>query len=80
PTRWRQWLSSLLQILVLVTLAYPVSIIFRLTRIGWEIGNRIGSLSFLGVAIVVAVAVEAAASAVARSQPRDVPCQNAATA
>ncbi|MGO6700027.1 hypothetical protein ACCS33_11300, partial [Rhizobium ruizarguesonis] len=57
PTRWRLWRSSLLQILVLVTLAYPVSIIFRLTRSGWEIGNRIGSLSFLGVAIVVAVAV-----------------------
>ncbi|MGO6900475.1 hypothetical protein ACCS96_08195, partial [Rhizobium ruizarguesonis] len=36
-----------------------VSIIFRLTRSGWEIGNRIGSLSFLGVAIVVAVAVAA---------------------
>ncbi|MBY5853479.1 hypothetical protein HFN51_23400 [Rhizobium leguminosarum] len=59
PTRWRLWRSSLLQILVLVTLAYPVSIIFRLTRSGWEIGNRIGSLSFLGVAIVVAVAVAA---------------------
>ncbi|NKK80350.1 hypothetical protein [Rhizobium leguminosarum] len=59
PTRWRLWRSSLLQILVLVTLAYPVSIIFRLTRSGWEIGNRVGSLSFLGVAIVVAVAVAA---------------------
>ncbi|RWY84529.1 hypothetical protein EHI44_17785 [Rhizobium leguminosarum] len=59
PTRWRLWRSSLLQILVLVTLAYPISIIFRLTRSGWEIGNRIGSLSFLGVAIVVAVAVAA---------------------
>ncbi|MGR9294567.1 hypothetical protein ACU8L5_04580 [Rhizobium leguminosarum] len=59
PTRWRLWRSSLLEILVLVTLAYPVSIIFRLTRSGWEIGNRIGSLSFLGVAIVVAVAVAA---------------------
>lgn len=59
PTRWRLWRSSLLVVLVLVTLAYPVSIIFRLTRSGWEIGNRIGSLSFLGVAIVVAVAVAA---------------------
>ncbi|NNH63441.1 hypothetical protein [Rhizobium laguerreae] len=59
PTRWRLWRSSLLEILVLATLAYPVSIIFRLTRSGWEIGNRIGSLSFLGVAIVVAVAVAA---------------------
>ncbi|MBY5313789.1 hypothetical protein GR210_06940 [Rhizobium leguminosarum] len=59
PTRWRLWRSSLLVVLVLVTLAYPVSIIFRLTRSGWEIGNRVGSLSFLGVAIVVAVAVAA---------------------
>ncbi|NKK74396.1 hypothetical protein GFM13_29515 [Rhizobium leguminosarum bv. viciae] len=59
PTRWRLWRSSLLVVLVLVTLAYPLSIIFRLTRSGWEIGNRIGSLSFLGVAIVVAVAVAA---------------------
>lgn len=59
PTRWHQWRSSLLVVLVLVTLAYPVSILFRLTRSGWEIGNRIGSLSFLGVAIVVAVAIVA---------------------
>ncbi|WP_234902589.1 hypothetical protein [Agrobacterium larrymoorei] len=59
PTRWRKWRSSLLVVLVLLTLVYPLSIIFRLTRSGWEIGNRIGSLSFLGVAVVVAVAIVA---------------------
>ncbi|MBY3382583.1 hypothetical protein [Rhizobium laguerreae] len=79
PTRWRLWRSSLLVVFVLVTLAYPVSIIFRLTRSGWEIGNRIGSLSFLGVAIVVAVAVAAFWHGTSRGWPRATALAAAAT-
>ncbi|WP_244030454.1 hypothetical protein [Methylobacterium sp. E-016] len=53
----RDWGNSRLLLLTLVTLAFPLSIVFRLTRSGWEIGNRIGPFSFLGVGIVAAVAV-----------------------
>lgn len=43
-------------LLVLLTLGFPLSMAFRLTKSGWEIGNRIGPFSFIGVAFVVAVA------------------------
>ncbi|WP_320199808.1 hypothetical protein RMR16_016755 [Agrobacterium sp. rho-13.3] len=79
PTRWRRWRSSLLVVLILITLAYPVSIIFRLTRSGWEIGNRIGSLSFFGVAIVVAIAIVAFWDGASRSWVRATVLAAAAT-
>ena len=44
-------------LLTLLTLLYPVSIIFRFTRSGWEIGNRIGPFAFLGVGVVIAIGV-----------------------
>ena len=46
-------------VLVLLTLGFPLSMVFRLTKSGWEIGNRIGPFSFIGVAFVVAVGVAA---------------------
>ena len=46
-------------LLVLLTLGFPLSMVFRLTKSGWEIGNRIGPFSFVGVAFVVAVGVVA---------------------
>ena len=46
------WLTTF----TLLTLAFPVSIVFRLTSSGWEIGNRLGPFSFWGVALVVAIA------------------------
>ncbi len=52
-----RWRSGLLIVLTLFTVAYPVSVLFRLTRSGWEIGNRLGALSILGVAPVVAIGV-----------------------
>lgn len=52
----RGWRSGPLLVLALLTVAYPLSILFRLTRSGWEIGNRIGPFSFFGVSVVVAVA------------------------
>lgn len=51
----RQWRSDALVVLTLLTVAYPISILFRLTQSGWEIGNRIGPFSFIGVGVVVAV-------------------------
>ena len=49
--------SPYLLILALATLVYPLSIALRLTRSGWEIGNRMGALSFFGVAPVAAIAI-----------------------
>ena len=46
-------------IFVLLTLAFPVSMLFRLTKSGWEIGNRMAPFAFIGVAFVVAVGVVA---------------------
>ena len=51
------WTNSRLVFLTLLTLLYPVSIVFRFTRSGWEIGNRIGPFAFLGVGIVLAIGV-----------------------
>jgi hypothetical protein len=51
------WTNSRLVLLTLLTLGYPLSIVFRLTRSGWEIGNRIGPFAFLGVGVVLAIAV-----------------------
>ena len=53
------WSNSRLVLLTGLTLAFPLSMIFRLTRSGWEIGNRVGPFSFLGVGLVVAVGVAA---------------------
>ena len=51
------WGESWLVLATLLTLAYPASILFRLTKTGWEIGNRLGGLSYLGVGVVVAISV-----------------------
>jgi hypothetical protein len=66
------WLgnNSWLVALTLLTLAFPASIVFRLTRSGWEIGNRIGALSFLGVGLVVAIGVAALWQGASRSRTR----------
>jgi hypothetical protein len=51
------WRNNRLVLLTLLTFLYPVSVVFRLTRNGWEIGNRIGPFAFLGVAVVLAIFV-----------------------
>ena len=55
----RRWGASnpYLLVLTLVTLAFPLSVAFRLTRSGWEIGNRMGALSFFGIAPVIAISI-----------------------
>jgi hypothetical protein len=60
PITWRSvlnWKNSGLVLLTLLTIAYPLAIMFRLTRSGWEIGNRMGPYAFLGVGVVLAIVV-----------------------
>ncbi len=51
------WRNSGLVLLTLLTLGFPLSILLRLTPLGWEIGFRLISYIFFGVCIVVAVAI-----------------------
>jgi hypothetical protein len=60
PTTLRSlltWRNSSLVMLTLITFGYPMSIVFRLTKAGWEIGNRIGPYSFLGAGMVIAIGI-----------------------
>ncbi len=52
-----QWNNSRLILLTLITFLYPLSILFRMTPSGWEIGNRIGPFAFLGIGPVLAICV-----------------------
>ncbi len=57
---WRSalgWNNGPLMLLTLLTLLYPVSVVFRMTKSGWEIGNRIGPFDFVGVGAVLAICV-----------------------
>ena len=49
--------SSALVVLAASALLFPVSVGLRLTPNGWEIGNRLGPFIFVGVAIVIGIAV-----------------------
>lgn len=53
----RRWRDSRMVILTLLALGFPVSVAFRLTIGGWEIGNRMGTFVFMGVGLVVAVSI-----------------------
>ena len=53
----RHYRAGLVIVLTLTTLFYPMSLVFRLTQSGWEIGNRVGPFSFIGVGFVIACAV-----------------------
>jgi hypothetical protein len=53
----RSWSNSRLILLTGLTIAFPLSMVFRLTSSGWEIGNRVGPFSFLGVAIVLSIGI-----------------------
>ena len=41
----------------MLTIGFPISVLLRLTRSGWEVGNRLGAFVFIGVALVGAVAL-----------------------
>ena len=52
-----KWRDSRIVLLTLAAFGFPVSVAFRLTASGWEIGNRTGSFVFLSVGLVVAVSI-----------------------
>jgi hypothetical protein len=51
------WTNSRLVLLTILTIGFPISMALRLTESGWELGNRIAPFIYLGVGLVVAVAV-----------------------
>jgi hypothetical protein len=53
----RRWRDSRIVFLTVAAFGFPVSVAFRLTTRGWEIGNRMGTLAFFGVGLVVAVSI-----------------------
>jgi hypothetical protein len=53
----RRWRDSRMVILTLLAFGFPISVAFRLTIGGWEIGNRMGTFVFMGVGLVVAVSI-----------------------
>jgi hypothetical protein len=53
----RRWRDSRIVFLSFLAFGFPVSVAFRLTVSGWEIGNRTGTLAFFGVGLVVATSV-----------------------
>jgi hypothetical protein len=53
----RRWRDSRVVLLTFLAFGFPISVAFRLTISGWEIGNRMGTFTFFGVALVVAVSV-----------------------
>ncbi|MER8406067.1 hypothetical protein NKH16_15150 [Mesorhizobium sp. M1307] len=53
----RRWRDSRLVLLTFLAFGLPVSVAFRLTIAGWEIGNRMGTFVFIAVGLVVAVSI-----------------------
>jgi hypothetical protein len=53
----RRWHDSRLVFLTLLAFGFPLSVAFRLSIGGWEIGNRMGTLAFFGVGLVIAVSI-----------------------
>ncbi|MCC8980014.1 hypothetical protein [Bradyrhizobium acaciae] len=51
----RRWRDSRVVLLTLLACGFPISVAFRLTVNGWQIGNRMGTFVFIGVGLVVAV-------------------------
>lgn len=53
----RRWRDSRVVFLTFLAFGFPISVAFRLTVGGWEIGNRIGTFVFIAVGLVVGVSV-----------------------
>jgi hypothetical protein len=53
----RRWRDSRLVLVAFLAFAFPLSVVLRLGIGSWEIGNRMGTLAFVGAGPVVAVAV-----------------------
>ncbi len=52
-----RWTNPWTLLLAIAAVGFPVSVGFRLTAAGWEIGNRMRPFVFLGVGLVIAGAV-----------------------
>jgi hypothetical protein len=48
-----RWQQSWMVLTALLALTWPVSILLRLTAAGWQVGNRLSALSYLGVGLVI---------------------------
>ena len=58
--RWvlrREWLDSRIILLTLAGFGFPISVALRISSAGWEIGHRISTFVFIGVAFVIAVSI-----------------------
>jgi hypothetical protein len=53
----REWSDSRVILLALTAFGFPLSVALRLSSAGWQIGNRMSTFVFIGVAFVVAVGV-----------------------
>jgi hypothetical protein len=53
----RRWCDSRIVLLTILAFGFPISVAFRLTNAGWEIGNRMGTFVFIAVGLVVAVSI-----------------------
>jgi hypothetical protein len=53
----REWLDSRIILLTLAAFGFPLSVALRVSPTGWEIGYRMNTFVFIGVAFVVAVSV-----------------------
>ncbi|TWC07549.1 hypothetical protein FBZ93_101842 [Bradyrhizobium macuxiense] len=53
----RRWRDSRVVLLTLLACGFPISVAFRLTVNGWQIGNRMGTFVFIGVGLVFAVGI-----------------------
>lgn len=53
----RAWPSSAMVLLALAGAAFPVTVIFKLTSTGWEVGNRLGAFAMIGAGFVCALSV-----------------------
>jgi hypothetical protein len=52
-----RWQQSWMLLIALVALIWPLSVLLRLTASGWQIGNRLSAIAFLGVGLVIGCAI-----------------------
>jgi hypothetical protein len=54
----REWLDSRVILLTLAGFGFPISVAMRLSsEEGWQIGNRMNTFTFIGIAFIVAVSI-----------------------
>ncbi|MBV9828390.1 MAG: hypothetical protein JO001_22390 [Alphaproteobacteria bacterium] len=53
----RRWTDSRVVFITLVAFGFPISVAFRLTAAGWEIGNRMTAFIFVAVGFVAAMSI-----------------------